>query len=146
MFKKLLTNLLSPSLALMLIVFGIWGAVRAWEVVSGSQLITPEYEPTLIQVDFIQFIAFLVAWSAFLLTVGSWIANWMVSLLRRTDRTSWEFTQHLATHPDIEQQIRGLEDKVSGEVEPLLDEVGKLREENAKLRSVLAEQPLESPS
>ena len=94
-----------------LVVFGAaaYSPWIMWQIVSKTRLMSGGANPTVIQLDFLQAAAFLVAWSVLLITVTAWILNKVRDNELRTIRTAWEFGKHLEEHPDIEGKVESLE-------------------------------------
>ena len=135
---------LTLILTLAMVASIIWGVANTWELVRGSRLISKEETATLVQMDLLQFFAFIVAWSAVLMTVSAWITNWLIKEHSTIERMVWErermaerYSQHVADHPDIESRMKELEDHtvlLQGQFDPLMEETENLRKENQSLR------------
>ena len=141
MRNALKMRILSSSLNLALLVLATWSGIRAWEIATNSVLIAREATGTLIQVDLLQLGGFFLAWSAFLVTVGSWVANFITEKNREIDRLNLQLEGHLEGHPETDRRVQEMEDQVSTTgklVEETLREaeqqVEELKTENAALK------------
>ena len=141
MRDALMTRVLGPSLNLALLVLAAWSGIRVWEIATNSVLISQEAKGTLIQVDLLQLGGFFLAWSAFLVTVGSWVANFITERNREVDRLNFQLEGHLADHPETDRRVQEMENQVSTAgkiVEETLREsdqqVEELKRENEALK------------
>ena len=141
MRDALMTRVLGPSLNLALLVFAAWSGIRVWEIATNSVLISQEAKGTLIQVDLLQLGVFFLAWSAFLVTAGSWVANFITERNREVDRLNFQLEGHLADHPETDRQVQEMKNQVSTTekiVEETLREseqqVEELKRENEALK------------
>ncbi len=124
-------------------------------------LLEPE-EPALVYLDLLQAMAFLVAWSALVITITIKMVNANRDLGEENARIGWQIEEHVKDHPNLETQMSKLEsntDTLLAEVEEAKTEVdksrleaGRLRKENIRLLQILSEsgipfepEPLDSP-
>ena len=138
----------SGNLFLNLLAIGaiVWGVMQTWKLIRGTHLITEETTTTLVQMDLLQFFAFIVAWSALLMSGSAWITNWLIKQTSTIERSAWErekmdekLDQHMAEHPDLENQSRELEGQTPQAEErlgALLEEIRRLKKENTILREL----------
>ena len=125
-------------------------------IIFGAWLKTTGDNSTLIHLDLLQAFAFLVALSAFLITVTRWIVNKARDNELLVREASWEvqniedlFQLHAQNHPDYTDDVRRLEEQVTELVgrfdgsekslENIITENDRLVSENERLRKQVDE-------
>ena len=145
-----------------------WGIIIysgwvVWQVLSQTKLPLVPDEPTLIYLDLLQVMAFLVAWSALVITITIKMVNakrdieldsakleWRLALSREQleetrreyEEHRREYEEHLRDHPDIEGAVDRLEsstEELRQGVDGAHETVGRLQGENRLLRQKLSE-------
>ena len=106
---------------------------------------TPNGEATLIRLDLLQAIAFLVALSALLITITRLVVNKArdTELLNRevswkADAIESQIQQHAQNHPDYTEDVRRLElqmEEIMQRLGTSLEKIVSLMEENERLKS-----------
>ena len=138
-----------------------------WHVVGRADLYLVPESPTLLYIDFLQALAFLVAWSVFVITVTVRIVNkgrdlemgfresqfdnervaWETNaLLKEADRLSEKVKDHIKNHPVEDAQNRAMLKSAEEVMEGLaerVDRLGQVEEENERLRRRLHEAGLD---
>ena len=127
-----------------------------WQVLSQTKLHLRQQDSTLIYLDLLQVMAFLVAWSALVITVTVKMVNakrdiemdaakldWTLTLHNERQRENErKYEEHLRDHPDIEGKVASLEIRTKdmlGEVDEAKEVARQLRGENQLLRQKLSE-------
>lgn len=141
---------------------GIWVVIWSllwvvWAVLQEARPLLRPDEPTLVYLDLLQAMAFLVAWSALLITIAAKLVSAKGTLDLKNARSEWamklameriddekkaiedqrrRFSEHLREHPDIEGQLARAEARSEGlmaKVESAQAEVYEAKAELAQL-------------
>ena len=129
----------------------------AWNLIKESKLITAEEASTIIQMDLLQFIGFVLAWSLALITVSTWVTSWVVrmygfqleakyemgTLREKANRDSEDRERLRNEFNEIENKMISLTENIEPTNKALksaLEENEHLKEVNRKLRMWLTEE------
>ena len=118
-----------------------------WQITSDTTLYPRSDHPTLIQLDLLQAMAFLVAWSALLMSITIKVVNKSRDIDLDVSRLRWDinldnsrYADHIRDHPDIENKVKTLEAdtyRISEYVAELDEERDNLIKENKRLHQKL---------
>lgn len=138
-----LSKIVRWSLNLSLFV-GSWGSVGIyawilWRIATSSRIFGQPDTGTLIQVDLLQGLAFLVAWTAFVITLTVKVINVWNRYDLRLQRLRWRMDHESVDMSALKQQTAELEAKVEGRQALYAQQVADLEEENERLRQRLNE-------
>ena len=139
---------LRPSLrlaiAFLMAVLLLRAGDAAWNLIKNAQLITGERTSTIIQMDLLQFLGFLLAWSLGLITVATWITNWVVreysSRLKSTHeiaRLREEVDKDVHEHDELSNKLNEIStelSRVDEQHKPMREAIQELTEENYRLK------------
>ena len=134
----------------------VWMLIIIWQVIIGASIVDSLYGPTLIQLDLLQALAFLVAWTLFMWTITVRVINKvrdleleslrgikdleldhlreMKDLELESARTEWDLTRHLEDHPATDEQVSDMASRLNSLEEGAVAEIKQLRRENEELR------------
>ena len=143
-WKRNAVNWAKQLYVLIIILYSGW---VVWQIVSNTTLYPRPDNPTLIQLDLLQAMAFLVAWSALLIAITIKIVNKGRDIDLNVSRLYWDsdlrnsrYADHIRDHPDIENKVKMLEadtDRISEHIAELSEEKDNLIKENKHLRQKL---------
>ena len=68
-------------------------SVRLIQAASGASLETPENDTTVITIDLLQAVGFLVAWTALFFAVFRVVGSALASMMQRIEKLSWDIDQ-----------------------------------------------------
>ena len=144
----LLSRVYKWSRIVYVIVTIVWCLRVFWRVTSGTALETRPDSPTLIRLDLLQALAFVVAWSILLYTITIAVVNKGRDLESATEKTSWEIDKLEAEkreRTEFSQEMARVEAKVNANEDRLatliLAYAERLAEENEQLRKQLKDRP-----
>ena len=148
MFIRFIRNISNLATILWMAVVIVWFSLTAWRVFSGTYLETGQASPTLIRLDLLHAIAFVVAWTALLLTITVQVVNKARDLDYDIRENEWSLEQSIKTSNQQmrkgDQQISKLGKKwgetasvLESELDVLKTYVDQLKKENKNLQRQL---------
>ncbi len=126
----------------------LWFSLTVWRVFSGTYLETGQASPTLIRLDLLHAIAFVVAWTTLLLTITVQVVNKARDLDYDIRENEWSLEQSVKTSNQLmrkgDQQISKLEKRwgkeasvIESKFDVLKTHVDQLKKENKNLKRQL---------
>ena len=167
-FKTFLIPYLGSSLKLaiaflMAVVF-LRAGDAAWNLIKDAKLITGEGTSTIIQMDLLQFLGFLLAWSLGLITVATWVTNWVLSEhgsrlksfheiarlreevdrdIQEREKVGNELDQRISKNIQEWEELKNEFEEVKNrfllaqeQIEPMAAEIQELNKENNRLKGM----------
>ena len=122
-----------------IILYSFW---VVWQVFSGTKLHLRQNASTLVQLDLLQVLAFLVAWSALVITITLKVVNAKRDIEFNVAKAGWkhetdlvETRRQVAEHEKVDDEIFSRMDAIEDKAK----ELSALNNENKRLRQMLVE-------
>ena len=133
-FKRNAANWAKQLYVAAILLYSIW---IIWQVISGTAFIPQSTDPTLIQLDFLQAMAFLVAWSALVITITAKAVTTSKDFESRIAETSSYVENNRSRMETIEEKNQQFLSRVGRAEVVLLPKIDALTQENEQLRKQL---------
>lgn len=114
-------------------------SVRLIQAASGASLETPENDTTVITIDLLQAVGFLVAWTALFFAVFRVVGSALASMMQRIEKLSWAIDQ---TRTEGESSLKAIEEKAAAIEEEATATKVKLPEIEQRVEESIAEYKL----